>query len=60
MQRVEVVDPFLVVVVEDSQEPDDDAWERQGVEDGVKQLHVDASEAAADTVQEYRCGIHTG
>lgn len=53
MQGVEVVDARLVVVVEHCQEPDDDARERQRMEDRVKQLHVNASEATADAVQQH-------
>lgn len=54
MKRVEVVDTLLVMVVEHSQESDDDARERKRVEDRMEQLHVDAPNAAADTVQEHR------
>lgn len=42
------------MVVEHSQESDDDARERKRVEDRMEQLHVDAPNAAADTVQEHR------
>lgn len=41
------------MVVQYSQESNDDAGERQRVEDGVQQLDVDASEASADAVQEH-------
>lgn len=51
MERVEVVDALLVVEVEHSQEPDDDARERKRVEDRVQKLNVDASEAPANAVQ---------
>lgn len=55
VKRVEVVDALLVVEVEDSQESDHNARERQRVEDGVQQLHVDAAEASADAVEQHRC-----
>lgn len=54
MQWIEVIDAFLVVVVQDGEETNDNTRERQRVENSVQQLHVDASEAPADTVQQYR------
>lgn len=57
MERVEIIDASLVVVVEHGEEPDDDARERQGVEDRVEELHVDASEAPTDAVQQHRWKI---
>lgn len=58
MQRVEVVDAFLVVVVQHGQETNHNAGERQRVEDRVEQFDVDAAEASADTVQEDRWNKH--
>lgn len=55
VKRVEVLDPLLVVEVENCQKTDHDARERQCVEDGVEQLHVDTTEASANAVQKYRC-----
>lgn len=52
VKRVKVLDALLVVVVQDSEEADDDAGECQSMKDGVKQLHVDPAEAAADAVQQ--------
>jgi hypothetical protein len=54
VQRVEVSDARLVVVIENGEETDNDAGKRQCVEDSVEQLDVDAPEAPADAVQEHR------
>lgn len=54
MQRIEVVDALLVMIIQHGQKSDDDTRERECVEDRVKQFHVDAADAAADTVQENR------
>lgn len=46
------------MIVQHGQESNDDAGERKRMEDGVQQLDIDASEAAADTVQEHGCEQH--
>lgn len=45
------------MVVQHGQESDDDAGERESVEDCMQQLHVDATDAAADTIQEHRWNL---